>query len=162
MNIINSLININDKKTLEISLCLGDDISKEMISFVTKVYGITFFENKLVLIYNSKRDIWGFPGGTIEQGESLKEALLREILEETELRLVSSEYLGYSYINANKNELQVFFYVEAEKIKDGFVDPDESVTKNEYIDPTETSQYIDWGQVGESLISKALEKNKSK
>ena len=87
MDIINSLININSEKTLEISLCLGDDMSKEMISLATKVYGITFFENKLILIYNSKRDIWGLPGGTIEQGESLKEALSREILEETELRL---------------------------------------------------------------------------
>jgi bis(5'-nucleosidyl)-tetraphosphatase len=56
-------------------------------------YGIVPFckhekEWKVFLIQHSRVKYWGFPKGHAEQGESPKEAATRELLEETNLRVV--------------------------------------------------------------------------
>jgi 8-oxo-dGTP pyrophosphatase MutT (NUDIX family) len=43
-------------------------------------------ETEFLVIYSKRNDIWGFPKGHIEKGESEKDAALREIFEETGLR----------------------------------------------------------------------------
>ncbi len=55
---------------------------------------IVFRENQVILVQRGKeprRGQWGFPGGAVEPGESLREAALRELLEETG---VHAESLG--------------------------------------------------------------------
>ena len=38
---------------------------------------------------------WSIPGGRVERGELMIEALVREVLEETGLDIVVDEYMGY-------------------------------------------------------------------
>lgn len=40
-------------------------------------------ENKLLMQRREDNGLWGFPGGSLEPGESLEEAARREVLEET-------------------------------------------------------------------------------
>ncbi|MDY6228542.1 MAG: (deoxy)nucleoside triphosphate pyrophosphohydrolase [Clostridium sp.] len=52
--------------------------------------------------YGEFKDMWEFPGGKIEAGESKEEALIREIKEELELDINNLEYLAtvdYDYPN---------------------------------------------------------------
>ena len=52
--------------------------------------------------YGEFKDMWEFPGGKIEAGETKEEALIREIKEELELDINNLEYLTtveYDYPN---------------------------------------------------------------
>ena len=56
-------------------------------------------EDKILLLKRSPQshfapDLWGFPGGKIEAGESALEAVVRETQEETQLRVTNVKSLG--------------------------------------------------------------------
>lgn len=55
--------------------------------------GLVYKENKVLLI-KSKRRGWEFPGGVIEQGESILEGLKREILEESGIVAEPISFVG--------------------------------------------------------------------
>ena len=61
------------------------------------VAGITVNDSNEVLAYrNNPQRGWEFPGGMVEQGESLQEALKREIFEES--GMVRRDYRLYRYL----------------------------------------------------------------
>lgn len=54
------------------------------------VGGLVFSGQRILLVRRGKRpakDLWSIPGGKLRRGESLEEALQREMLEETGLRV---------------------------------------------------------------------------
>lgn len=64
---------------------------------VAAVGGLLVDENGLLLLVRRARDPgkgkWELPGGFVDQGESIEQALIREIAEETQLQLSHIEYL---------------------------------------------------------------------
>jgi len=58
-------------------------ISSEELSFRPSVYGIIIQDDKILL--SKQWDGYDFPGGGVELGETIKNALTREIKEETGL-----------------------------------------------------------------------------
>lgn len=74
-------------------------------------------EDKIALMYMAKYNIYMFPGGGIEDGEGLEEALRREILEETGCSCRIIKELGYIYENRGALDYtQESFYYITEKI----------------------------------------------
>ena len=59
-----------------------------------QIYGICFVGNKIVICYNKSLGFWVLPGGTPEEGETIEQALAREIMEEAGLRLISYKPIG--------------------------------------------------------------------
>jgi len=59
--------------------------------------GIVFKQDKVLLIRSSRRG-WEFPGGLVEQGEAVLDAMKREILEESGIE-AEPEYLTGIYQN---------------------------------------------------------------
>jgi 8-oxo-dGTP diphosphatase len=55
--------------------------------------GLCFTDRgRIVIVHDGKN--WQFPGGAVEPGETLEDALIREIMEEACARVVESVYLG--------------------------------------------------------------------
>lgn len=87
--------------------------------FLNYAVGVIFNkEGKILLQKRSDTGNWGLPGGAIELGESLEDAAIREVYEETGLKVSVKKLLGiYShpkytktYSNGDKNQPIVVAY----------------------------------------------------
>lgn len=94
-------------------------IKEEIDELVVRTKGIIINDNnELFLGYCD--GVYQFPGGHLEEGESLEECLIREIKEETGIDIIENdinlilkkEWLTRNYRNTNKNrENDVYFYI---------------------------------------------------
>jgi len=73
-----------------------------------RVSGIIISNNQILLIHRKKegKEYWVFPGGGVEEGETNKEAVVREVKEETSLE-----------VNKVKLAFDNFYYCEVEYAK---------------------------------------------
>jgi 8-oxo-dGTP diphosphatase len=67
---------------------------------VGTAYGVAFSGDRFLMVYNTKRDGWEMPGGTIEGGETAEEAVEREFLEEAgyEIVIMGTKDLGHCFV----------------------------------------------------------------
>lgn len=117
----------------------NDILNKEIIVRQAVRSVIRRQDKKIAMVYSSKFDTYKIPGGGIEKGESLHDALKREALEETgleisvilplglvtELRTDFSKFkmgmfqFSYAYLANYDKELQDVSYTESE-LEEGF------------------------------------------
>ncbi len=75
-------------------------------------------DGKYALMYTEKFDLYSLPGGGVEKGEGLIDALKREMFEETGCSCDKIRVLGYVYENRachNFTQKSFYFAVKAEK-----------------------------------------------
>lgn len=76
------------------------------------VRGIMFKGKKIAMVYSRKYDYYKFPGGGLEAGESHKTALIREVQEETGLKIISDSIREYGSVlriqKSTYNENEIF------------------------------------------------------
>lgn len=56
-------------------------------------------DGKIAMVYSKKYHYFKFPGGGIEAGESMEEALMREVLEETGLCVIENSIREYGQVH---------------------------------------------------------------
>ena len=80
---------------------------------ISAVAGVVIHNNSVLLVKKSNlEDIWSFPGGAIEIGETLHEALTREILEETSIIIkVGDQIENINVIRKDTNDKIKIHYV---------------------------------------------------
>lgn len=78
--------------------------------FIIAAFALIFDENnKILLCHRRDYDLWNLPGGTMELGESPWECVVREVKEETGLKVEITRLAGV-YNKPDKDEL-VFSFV---------------------------------------------------
>jgi 8-oxo-dGTP pyrophosphatase MutT (NUDIX family) len=122
-----------------------------------QTYGVCLCDSKLVIVNNNGK--WSLVGGHIEKGESPEEALVREVQEETNMKVLKQIPIGYQEVISPDGtivyQLRSFCLVEP---LGGFVsDPAGSVTEIKLIDPKDYKNYFDWGKIGDRIMKRAIE-----
>lgn len=67
-------------------------------SLVTQALGLCFTTDRLVVMVTWDGQQWTFPGGTVEDGETVQQALIREVAEEACARVVFYRYLAAQHV----------------------------------------------------------------
>jgi NADH pyrophosphatase NudC (nudix superfamily) len=149
---------ISEGKEVNVTYHDTDSFDHLLDKKVTQVYGICFCNNKLLVVYNKKKDMWTPAGGSLEKGETYEECLKREVQEESNMKVTASKPVGYQEVDWNeKNFFQLRYVCKVEPCGDFVSDPCGDVTEIKLIDPRDYKQYFDWGEIGDRIIKRALE-----
>jgi 8-oxo-dGTP pyrophosphatase MutT (NUDIX family) len=76
---------------------------------------------ELALVHRAAQDDWTFPKGKLHQGESEREAAVREAEEETGLRCRAGDYLGKVRYRDRRGRLKTVAYWEMRPSRGRFV-----------------------------------------
>jgi ADP-ribose pyrophosphatase YjhB (NUDIX family) len=82
--------------------------------------GVIICNGKILLCKEREKDHYFLPGGGVEFMEGVKEALIREIEEETNIILKDWKFIGvvesiFSYKGKMLHEINIVFYTESDK-----------------------------------------------
>ena len=130
--------------------------NSDKLQNLSRVYIIAVNQSKKVpLIYNSKRNIWGFPGGHIEKGESVNDAALREGVEEIKktIKNCESRFMLVNKIDETEDENQIICFATIGENSTKFQDKHESVKEVVYVEIDEVIQKIGNRNLWEPIIS---------
>lgn len=137
------------------------DISNESELEDKKIHAVhayCFYNDKLVLVYSEKKGYWSPPGGSVENGESIDDAVIREVREETNMKVLKQCLIGYQdIIEPGGLITQTRSVCIVEPHGDFVSDPDGDVTKIELVDPKDVKEYFSWGEIGDHILNRAIE-----
>lgn len=129
------------------------------------VHSFCFCGDKMVVVLN-KKGMWTPPGGYIELGETYEDASIREIKEESNMRVVYQKCLGYQDVTdeyGNHRSRQVRMFCIVEPYGNFENDPDGDITEIKLIDSKDFNKTVGWGEIGDRILELSLEeKNKYK
>ena len=122
------------------------------------VHAYCFFKDKLVIVYHNTDKYWTLPGGRVEKGEALQDAVSREVKEETNMKVVSQRFIGVQDIFEPQGIMSQTRSVCLVEPFGPFVnDPDGDISEIKLIDPKDLKLYVDWGEIGDHLLSRAID-----
>ena len=114
------------------------------------VAALVFLNDKLVIASSKNKDLWGLPGGYVSTEESLEEAIIREVLEETNLQVKITDFLvSYPMM---KNERNLMFIVFIAEVEDGEPKAGDDVKELKILEPKDA-----YKQLTGKFAKKALE-----
>jgi ADP-ribose pyrophosphatase YjhB (NUDIX family) len=126
---------------------------------VKEVHAYCFSGDKLVIVYAEGKGYWTPPGGGVGPGETVEEAVAREVFEETNMRVLKQKLIGFQDISEPDRVVTQTRSVCIVEPVGPFIadaDPEEGVTEIKLIDPKDIKQYFDWGEVGSHILERAL------
>ncbi|MBZ4682870.1 MAG: 8-oxo-dGTP diphosphatase [Fusobacteriaceae bacterium] len=122
-----------------------------------RVAGILVKDDKLLLIQHKKngKEYWLLPGGGVDFGETMQEALKREFIEETNLNINVNELLFISEAIDPKGEKHIInFFFKVEYV-DGILKlaKEKRLVDLKYIDIDEIDNIIMYPNIKKQLIN---------
>jgi ADP-ribose pyrophosphatase YjhB (NUDIX family) len=127
----------------------------------TQSYGACFYNGNIILCKTFSKT-WILPGGTIEPGESYEQALIREIKEESNMKVLNFQPLGYQKVWNDQTEpfYQLRFYCQVEPYGEFEYDTAEDgghVESIWQIIPSQAADLLNWGEIGDQIIGRATD-----
>jgi 8-oxo-dGTP pyrophosphatase MutT (NUDIX family) len=132
-------------------------------SLVTQASGVCFTEDGRV-VWETKDGIsWQLAGGHPEPGESIEQAFVREVAEETGAEVLEMRYLGAQEVNDPDNPYGMKVYYQARfwaKVRLGEFKPQFEMIERVCFAPKEVKAALAWQTVNvlDQLLSLAVEK----
>ncbi len=135
-----------------------DSVSELEGRTVSGVHAYCFLNDALVIVYAGNKGLWTPPGGGVETGETLEEAVSREVAEETNMKVLKQTLIGFQDISQPSGVItQTRSVCIVQPLGEFVSDPDEDITEIKLIDPADYKKYFDWGVVGDHVMKRALE-----
>ncbi len=165
MKIITSKLTGSDNTKYLVEYCDADNFDDLPVDRVKQAYGVCFFEGKLLIGFGGMKKSWGLVGGSVEEGETYEQTLIREIKEESNTEVLSFLPIGYQKVTNIDNGKVIYQLRYVCKVKpygefvidggDGM--SEKGITEIKFIDPADYKKYFDWGEIGERIIKRAEE-----
>ena len=114
-------------------------------------------DKKKILMVNNKGGGWSLPGGAMEQGENLEQAVIREVKEETSLTIEAGEIIAVNEaIFKDKGHHAIFITFNAKEIEGeiSFIDKDE-ISEREWVSIQRANELMPYHLNGVDRIFKA-------
>jgi len=125
------------------------------------VHAFCLCGDKFVLVYANKTKKWTPPGGGIEKGETYEEAVIREVKEESNMKVLHQELIGFcDFYEPTGITRTTRSFCIVEPYGPFVSDPDGDITEIKLIDPKDYKEYFYWQSVGDRIMKKAVELNK--
>ena len=139
--------------------------SWEGLSPIKQAYGVCLDEQNRVLLQKHPDRPWNIPGGQPEPGETYEQTVIREVYEETNVRVENPRFIGYQEVfeAGVLKAYQLRFIATVVAIDERLPDPDEGVmrermfvTLSEVMNYIPYPQYKDMFKVVEAVLKNAL------
>lgn len=129
-------------------------------SEIRQCHAVALHKDKMVIVHDSKRNTWGLVGGRPEEGETPEETLIREIKEESNMKVISCKPVGYQRVTNTENTQDPYYqlrYLAIVEPYGSFVsDPDLSIDRIQEINPNDYKKFFDHFEIGDAIIKRAL------
>ena len=154
-----------DWKGAIFELQLYESDSFENLEPITQVQAVPFIDDHHIVLYKHIDGYYGLPGGSIEEGESLNEALKREVWEESSCEIIESEFIGYmknrvANLPDAPYSYQLRYWAKVNLSEEPIQDPCEKAIGREVVTLDEAVEKLNWGENGRILIELATRKYK--
>lgn len=128
-------------------------------SLKLKAHAVCLHQGKMLLVHHSEWNIWGIPGGTRDPGESIEETLKREILEETNCKMIDSRPIAYQKVVGVDGKIHHYglqYFCNVVPLGDFEDDPAGNIDKIVWIKPDDFEEHIENKEFKKSVIRRAL------
>jgi ADP-ribose pyrophosphatase YjhB (NUDIX family) len=154
---IKSTLTNHSKQVLDVIYYENEDPNKDLgDKILHSLHVYCFYGNKMILVKHP-RSGWTPPGGHIEE-ETFEEAAIREVKEESNMKVLRHELIGYQDVyEPNQTVRQIRSFCIVEPYGDFVSDPDGEITEIKLIDPKDYKKYFDWKEIGDRIMARSLE-----
>lgn len=127
-------------------------------NYIVGVGAIVFHDSKLLVIKNRISNGFKLPGGHIEKNEAIKEALVREVFEETGVRVVFESIMNIGHFrNGQFGESNLYLVCTAQAISYEIeIHDDSEIMEATWIDPTVFFQSEEVNEYNKSVVKAAM------